>query len=246
MSHSLIIGGTRGLGRVTAMMMAERGDIVSVIGRREPDDSDKNIKGVKHWIVDILDKIKLEETLGDILKENAPLNYLVFCHRYRGDGDPWAGELDATLTATRNIVDYLSDKFEKDADNSVVMISSVFADYVGEGQPISYHVGKAGMNHMARFYAVELGRKGIRCNALTTFTFLKEESKKFYLENKPLMDLYKKIIPLGRLGTAEDSANVILSLCSPQSGYINGQNIYVDGGLSVMWPETIARSLEGV
>lgn len=246
MSHSLIIGGTRGLGRASAIMMAERGDVVSVIGRREPVENDKNVEGIKHWIADILDEEKLESTLSNIIESSGPLNYLVFCQRYRGEGDPWTGEINATLTATRQIVEYLSDKFDNGKDCSVVMVSSVFADYVGEGQPISYHVGKAGMNHMARFYAVELGRKGIRCNALTTFTFLKEESRKFYLENKPLMDMYKKIIPLGRLGTTEDSANVILNLCSPQSAYINGQNIYVDGGLSVMWPETIARSLGGI
>jgi len=42
-----------------------------------------------------------------------------------------------------------------------VLVSSVFGDHVGEGQPLSYHLGKAGINHMARFYAVSLGRKGI-------------------------------------------------------------------------------------
>lgn len=246
MSHCLIVGGTRGLGRVAASMMAKRGDKVSILGRREPVESDKNISGIKHWIADILESDRLEDILKDIIRDGGPISYLVFCHRYRGDGDPWKGEIDATLSATKQIVDFFSDKFEKNADCSIVMVSSVFADYVGEGQPISYHVGKAGMNHMARFYAVELGRKGVRCNALTTFTFLKQESEKFYLENKPLMDLYKKIIPLGRLGTTEDSANVILYLCSPQSGYVNGQNLYVDGGLSVMWPETIARSIEGI
>ena len=246
MGHCLIVGGTRGLGRVVASKMAARGDKVSVLGRRDPVEEDTKIDGITHWITDILDTEILKEDLERVFQTNGPINYLVFCQRYRGDGDPWEGELNATLGATKKIIEFFSDKFEKNADCSVVMIGSVFADYVGEGQPISYHVGKAGMNHMARFYAVELGRKGIRCNALTTFTFLKEESERFYMENQPLMDMYKKIIPLGRLGKTEDSANVVLYLCSPQSGYINGQNLYVDGGLSVMWPETVARSLEGV
>ena len=246
MSHCLIVGGTRGLGRVVASMMVARGDTVSILGRREPVDSDKDIEGIRHWITDILDHEQLDATLNKIIEQEGSLNYLVFCHRYRGDGDPWQGELDATLSATRDIVEKLSNHFEKNSDCSMVMVSSVFADYIGEGQPISYHVGKAGLNHMARFYAVELGRNGIRSNALTTFTFLKEESEKFYLENKPLMDLYEKIIPIGRLGKTQDSANVICFLCSPESNYINGQNIYVDGGLSVMWPETIARSLTGI
>jgi NAD(P)-dependent dehydrogenase (short-subunit alcohol dehydrogenase family) len=58
------------------------------------------------------------------------------------------------------------------------------------------------------------------------------------------MDLYKTIIPLNRLGTTEDSSNVIVFLCSPQAGFVNGQNITVDGGLSLAWPETLARRLK--
>jgi NAD(P)-dependent dehydrogenase (short-subunit alcohol dehydrogenase family) len=128
----------------------------------------------------------------------------------------------------------------------VVFVSSVFGERVGEGQPLSYHIAKASLNQMARFYAVNLGRKGIRANAVTPFTFLKEESRNFYLNNRELMDLYKDIIPLGRMGTTEDSGNLIAFLCSPQASFINGQNIYVDGGLSLVWPETLARRLKSL
>jgi len=75
------------------------------------------------------------------------------------------------------------------------------------------------------------------------FTFLKEESKSYYLDNKPLQGLLEEIIPLGRMGTTEDSVGLIEFLCSPRSGFINGQNIYVDGGLSVAWPENLARRI---
>ena len=78
------------------------------------------------------------------------------------------------------------------------------------------------------------------------FTFLKEESKEFYLKNDALQDLYRRITPMQRMGTAEDSARLIAFLCSPVSGFINGQNIYVDGGLSLVWPETLARKLVNI
>ena len=60
------------------------------------------------------------------------------------------------------------------------------------------------------------------------------------------MGLYEEIVPLGRMPTSEDSANVISFLCSPAAAFVSGQNIYVDGGLSLVWPETLARKLKSI
>lgn len=243
MAHALVLGGTRGLGREAVKLFSAAGNKVSVIGRREPPAADQDIPGVKHWIADLGPAAKIDTTLDAIVKAHGPLNYLVFCQRYRGSEDPWQGEIDVSLTLTKAVMEAAQAHFDPEGDKSVVMVSSVFGDFVGEGQALSYHVGKAGMNQMMRYYAVNLGRKGIRVNAVTPFTFLKEESKEFYLKNEALHDLYRKIIPLGRMATSVDSAQAIAFLCSPQSTFINGQNIYVDGGLSLVWPETLARSL---
>lgn len=243
MAHALVLGGTRGLGREAVKLFSAAGYKVSVIGRREPPAADRDIPGVKHWIADLGPGADISATLDAIVKEQGPLNYLVFCQRYRGSEDPWKGEIDVSLTLTKVVMEAAQERFDPAGDKAVVMVSSVFGDFVGEGQAVSYHVGKAGMNQMMRYYAVNLGRKGIRVNAVTPFTFLKDESKDFYLKNEPLHELYRKIIPLGRMATSVDSAQAIAFLCSPQSTFINGQNIYVDGGLSLVWPETLARSL---
>ena len=132
------------------------------------------------------------------------------------------------------------------ADNSIVFVSSVFGEYVGEGQALSYHLGKAGMNSLMRFYAVSLGKKGVRTNAVTPFTFIKEESKDFYNSQTELLNMYKEIVPLGRIGSVDEISDVILFLCGNQSRYVNGQNIYIDGGLSIVWPESIAKSVKKI
>lgn len=121
-----------------------------------------------------------------------------------------------------------------------------FSEKIGDGQDLSYHVGKAGINQMSRYFAVYLGRKGIRVNSISPFTYLKEESKNFYSNNQKLMELYQEIIPMGRLGTAEDSANLIVFLCSSAAGFINGQNICVDGGLTLVWQEALARKIKSI
>lgn len=96
---------------------------------------------------------------------------------------------------------------------------------------------------MVRYYAVTLGPRRIRVNSVSPGTVLKDESKDFYLKNEQLYNLYKGIIPLGRMGTAEEVANVVAFLCSSKASFITGQNIVVDGGLSLIWQETLARKV---
>jgi len=243
MTHSLVIGGTRGLGREVVKLLSAADHTVSCLGRHKPIENDLKIPNITHYRADLADLNAFKATLTEIVKTDGKLSYLVFCQRYRGKEDGWQGEFDITLTATKVAVEALQDEFSPEGDKGIVMVSSVFGDFVGEGQAISYHVGKAGLNQMMRYYAVNLGRKGIRVNAVTPFTFLKDESKEFYLNNEPLYNLYSDMIPLGRMPTSEDNANAIALLCSSQAGFINGQNIYVDGGLSLVWPETLARKI---
>ena len=246
MIHSLVIGGTKGLGRVVARTFASRGDKVSILGRSSSPASDLELGNIKSFSADILKKEELFSVLQSILNSQGKIDYCVFLQRYRGTDDDWEGEFNATLTATRNIVDFLVPHFEGQGDKGFVMVSSVFAKCIGASQPISYHVMKAGLDQLIRYYAVSLGQKNIRSNGISPFTFLKEESKSFYIENKPLINLYEEIIPLKRMATAEDSAHAIEFLCSPRASFITGQNIIIDGGLSLVWPETMARNLKNL
>ena len=58
---------------------------------------------------------------------------------------------------------------------------------------------------------------------------------------RKLMDLYRRLVPLGRLGTAQESADAIDFLCSERASFINGQSLFIDGGVSVVWQEEIAK-----
>jgi NAD(P)-dependent dehydrogenase (short-subunit alcohol dehydrogenase family) len=241
--HSLIVGGTRGIGRALVKTFAEENHVLSVIGRRPPPETDQLIPNVHYWMVDLLDRERLLVVLAEIIGKSGKLNNLIFLQRYRGKEDDWAGEIETTLTATKCVIEHLAEEFDEAGEKSIVIVSSVFGRFVGEGQALSYHVAKAGLDQMIRYYAVALGPRGIRVNGVSPFTFLKEESKDFYLQNKKLYNLYQRIVPLGRMGTAEEIANVILFLCSPKASFITGQNIVVDGGLSLVWQESLARKL---
>src|SRR3990167_9597140 len=131
----------------------------------------------------------------------------------------------------------------KSYNSSIVIVSSMAAKFATEGQPLSYAVAKAGLNQLVQHYAVELGEKNIRVNAVSPGTFVKDESRNYFYENKQLSDLYNKITPLKRMCQAEDVANVISFLCNNKSSFITGQNIVVDGGLSIINHESLARTV---
>ena len=96
---------------------------------------------------------------------------------------------------------------------------------------------------MVKFYAVNLGAKKIRFNSILPGTTIKPESTKFYKKHIKYKKISNNIIPLKRLGNVKDIANLVEFLCSDKASYITGQSIYLDGGLSLIGQETVARKL---
>ena len=241
--HYLVIGGTRGIGRIIAQSIGKKNHTLSVIGRRSPITTDRKRENVHYWLLDISQKKKLASHIHNIIEHNGKISHLIFCQRYRGANRDWDGELNVSLTATKKIIELVSDYFDDTLERSIVIISSIASSLVALEQPVSYHVAKAGLNHMVRYFAVVLGPKGIRVNSISPSTVLKDESKEYYIHNKKLQNLYKHIIPLGRMGTAQEISDIVMYLCSPTSSYITGQNIIADGGISLLSHEALARSL---
>lgn len=244
--HILIVGGTRGIGRTLVRILSDDNHVISVIARRLPDESERSPQNVSYWPVDLLDREGLSSVLAGIIQQNGKLNNLVCLQRYRGNDDDWAGDIETTLTSTKFLVETLTDKFDLSCDSSIVLANSIAAHMVAENQPLSYHVAKAGIDQMIRYYAVVLGSKGIRVNGVLPGTILKDESKNYYLGNDQLHDLYESMIPLKRMGTAEEVSDVIAFLCSGKSSFLTGQTLVVDGGLSIQYQESLVMKLSSV
>ena len=244
--HSLIVGGTKGMGRALVKVFADKNHpthLTSVIARRLPSRDNREMPRVHYWTADLLDSKRLRKVLGEIIRQNGKLNSLIFFQRYRGSKNEWEGEIKTSLTATKNVIELLASRFDKSGESSIVIVSSVVGHFVADEVPLSYHVTRAALNQMVRYYAVRLAPRKIRVNGISATTLLKEESKDFYLKNKRLLEFYRKITPLGRMGTAEEVAHVIDFLCSEKSSFVTGQNITVDGGVTLQWQESLARKL---
>jgi NAD(P)-dependent dehydrogenase (short-subunit alcohol dehydrogenase family) len=237
--HVVVVGGSKGLGKLVSMRFADNGYAVTVLSRNPPTGDAR----LHHVATDLETITSSEAIVQEVVRIGGDIRYLIFCQRYRGAGDPWQGELQVSLTATRLLINGFAENFCTDGDRAIGVVSSVYAEYVGGSQPDSYHVAKAGLNQLVKYNTWVMGRKGIRINAIMPLTYLKAESQDYYLANGPLMDLYQKFVPMGTIGRAEDSVNLLEFLCSEKSSFINGQAIFVDGGVSVIWPEELAKSM---
>ncbi|MEY2429891.1 MAG: 3-oxoacyl-[acyl-carrier protein] reductase [Verrucomicrobiota bacterium] len=242
--HVLIVGGTKGAGRAAARMFQAEGQAVSVIARRIPSSAERE-GAAGYWAADILNAASTRKALKAIWQQRGPFTSLLFFQRFRGEGDTWDGEIETSLTATKRIIDTLVGDFGF-RDGSIVIVSSINAYLISKQLPLGYHIAKAALNQMVRYYAVTLGPRGVRLNSVSPGTFLKDESKDFFLKNKKLVSLYRKMIPLGRICTAEEVIQTVLFLASPKSSFVTGQDIVIDGGVSLVYQETLARELSAL
>jgi 3-oxoacyl-[acyl-carrier protein] reductase len=228
MWNSIVIGGTRGIGKIIVQRLRQRGDRVYTASRRKIQDPD-------HIQFDIL-----SEDIQPLLnKIEMPFNYLIFTHRYRGE--EWDEEFKVTLKGVNNIINALTTKFDREA--SVVMIGSNAGHFIVSEQSASYHASRASLEGLTKYYAVVCGKNKIRFNCVLPCTTIKPENEHFFTEDNDIRRMLERITPLGRMGTSRDIANLVEFLCSDRSSFITGSSFFVDGGLSLVSQESLAREL---
>ena len=229
MPVSVVIGGISGIGSVIAKHLANRGDKIYTISRS--DSTSKN-----HISCDI------SSDCTSIIDRITSIDYLIFAHRYRGTD--WNKTFDVTVKGVDNVIKAVSNKLNK--NSSVVIISSNASHFVSEEQPAEYHSSRAALDGLMRYYAVAYGNKGIRFNSILPSTLIKPENIDFFTKDNKVRKMIENITPLGRMGEADDIANLVEFLCSPKSSFITGNTFFVDGGLSIIGQESIARDLLGL
>jgi 3-oxoacyl-[acyl-carrier protein] reductase len=133
------------------------------------------------------------------------------------------------LKGTYNCAQSVLDTMVKQASGVILNASIVVGIYGNFGQT-NYAASKSGVIGFVKTWARELGPKGIRCNAVApgfVATHILDT-----IPEKVLEQLTERV-PLRRLGTPEDIANVYAFLASDEASYINGAVIEVSGGLTV-------------
>lgn len=106
------------------------------------------------------------------------------------------------------------------------------AGVVAQPHSGAYSVSKAGLLMLSQLLALELGPRGIRSNSVSPAAVRTPLSAALY-ENAEVVRQRERMIPQGRIGEPRDIADTVAFLASDRAGYVNGQNIVVDGGYSV-------------
>lgn len=104
----------------------------------------------------------------------------------------------------------------------------------------AYSVSKAGVLMLSRQLAVEWGPHGVRSNVLSPGLVRTPMSESFY-QDPDIAARRAAAIPIGRIGTPEDMAHVVLFLASDRAAYVNGQEVIVDGGFEHMLMSLVPR-----
>jgi NAD(P)-dependent dehydrogenase (short-subunit alcohol dehydrogenase family) len=182
-------------------------------------------KQLKLYEVDLSDRNNLSEFVNSV---NEQIEGFVFAQFYFEMEDPfefdhsiWDKSIAINLTAPNFLIHELKDKMQK--GSSIVIITST-EGFRGSYGASAYAATKAAIHNLVKTLANNLGKLGIRINALPAGWIGGE------MDTDEIFNKSRSLTPLGRLGTDEEVANVALFLLSKESSFINGTTIVTDGG----------------
>lgn len=237
---ALITGAGGGIGSETARVLHRQGATVVLL-----DMKAESVEAVKaelgsraHAVVaNITDAAavgdlpkKVEEAVGpvDILINNAGVTRDNLMMRMKDE--EWDMVLAVNLTAAFRLSRAFLRGMLKKRWGRIVSISSIVGATGNPGQ-CNYSATKAGITAMSKSLAQEVASRGITVNCVAP-GFVKTPMTDVLTDEVKAQLLSR--IPMGRLSSAEDIANAVLFLASPEAGYVTGQTIHVNGGMAMI------------
>ncbi len=241
---AIVTGGSRGIGKACVLALAKQGAKVAFVYRGNEEaaralEAEVTAAGgvAKAYQGDVAEPTTAEKVVEAVLAEWGRVDILVNNAGVirdglfiRMDAADWNTVINTNLNGTFYFCKAVSNQMVfKQRSGRIVNISSVAADHVNAGQT-NYAASKGAINSFTRALATEVAGRNVTVNAVAP-GFIETDMSEV-VRNKA-GDIIKKAIPLKRLGQPDDIANTVVFLCSPAAGYITGQLLTVDGGLSL-------------
>jgi 3-oxoacyl-[acyl-carrier protein] reductase len=231
----LITGGTRGIGRATAIAFKNAGAEVFITGRNEETvklvSEELGVNGVK-MDVSLREEVEkgVEEIVSkagkiDVLVNNAGITRDVLFARMKDED--WDAVINTNLNGVYNTTKAVVKHMLKARQGVIINISSVVG-FTGNIGQVNYSASKSALVGFTKSLAKELGGRNIRVVCIAPGYITTDMTEKI---PEKIKEEILKNIPLKREGSPEEVANVCLFVASPLASYITGTVIHVNGGL---------------
>lgn len=243
----LVTGGGSGIGFGIARALVTAGAHITICGRNADRLSTAAEKiaatgafasggSVSTVAADVTDEADVERSVARAIETTGRLDGVVACAGGNEtiapitqlDADAWRRTVDLNITGTMLTVKHGARALVAAGGGSIVAISSIAASNTHRWFG-AYGVSKAGVDHLVQLAADELGASGVRVNGIRP-GLTRTDLVAMITDGGPILDDYLACTPMGRVGEVDDIAGLALFLLGPQSTWITGQMINVDGG----------------
>lgn len=240
---ALVTGGSRGIGRETAIRLAGYGAkvIINYCGSKEKAEETLDIIKVNNgegsiFQADMKEAAAVEDMFKYTLSEYGRIDVLVNNAGITRDNlilkmseEEFNAVIDTNLKGVYYCLKQASKIMLKQKSGRIINISSI-SGVIGNAGQVNYCAAKAGVIGMTKALARELGSRGITVNAVAPGFIITDMTDKL---SDQIKDTILTQIPLKRLGEAGEVAETICFLASDNASYITGQTIMVDGGMGM-------------
>ncbi len=235
---AIVTGGTRGIGKAIAIELARDGYHIVAnyhANTASADDTRAAIEAIGGQIdtiaFDVADAEQAGAAMKEIIAGVETVDVLVNNAGITADNlflmmkaGQWDSVVDVALKGFYNVTKPVIKKMVRQKSGAIITISSV-AGITGNRGQVNYAAAKAGLIAASKSLAAEVGRLGIRVNAVAPGLIETE------MIQDVAVDALKQMIPMARVGQPEEVARVVRFLCSDEASYITGQLIGVNGGM---------------
>lgn len=240
---ALVTGGSRGIGRAIVCRLAEAGARVGFVYQSNRDAAEalaaeQVALGRDVWAIqaDVSKKPEVDAVVEQFLAKCEKIDILVNNAGIIRDkpilamsSEEWQQVIDTNLTSVFNFCQAAVRPMMQARYGRIVNMSSVASDFSNPGQA-NYAASKAGIEGFSRCMATEYAKRGITVNCVAP-GFIETDMTVAVVNVAG--DKIKNAIPVKRLGKPEDIANAVEFFAAEESGYITGQVLKVDGGLTL-------------
>ncbi|KZZ82567.1 SDR family NAD(P)-dependent oxidoreductase [Bacillus sp. SJS] len=243
----IISGATSGIGMAAALTFAEKGASVYALGRNEESGKQlelkaENLKGsitFSKTDVDREESIKeFFESLGEeqdgfhVLFNNAGIGNTAIGPLSRIDEEDWEKLFNTNLKSQYFMIKHAEKYFSKNEPVSIINNAAIVGSEKFPPALPAYSASKAGVIAMTKSLASRFAKRNVRVNAISPGPVDTKLARGLY-PNEESYEKAEKNHPRGKFGRPEEIAKAVYFLASPDSSYINGHNLIIDGGYSL-------------